>query len=1026
MLLAFLLALPFPAARSETVSGNVSGVPNLPLSVDPIGKAEGFSAILYNNPNGLPTSDANTIAETGEGFIWIGSYAGLIRFDGNTFERIDSTTGIANVRCLFVDSKDRLWIGTNDAGVFLMAKGDLRRWDRSEGMKASSVRSITEGPDGTVYVGSTGGIAAIDAGLNLADLADERVSSLTVKELRRDAGGLIYGLTADGDVFTLEEGRITDFVSSEESAVKGIISILPDPERPDCLYLGTDSSTVYRGAMKSRFREAEARDISPVSDTESMECINGAIWICGGDGIGCLDEEGFRLLENVPMDSAVCHVMTDYEGNLWFTSTRQGVMKIVPNQFSDYFDRCGLSAEVVNSTCMDGSRLFIATDAGLIVTENGKKLDTLPLTRAATASGKELDVPDLLAWLNGVRIRSVVRDSRGRLWISTWRKCGLLRYEGGEVTAFTTEDGLFSDKIRTVSECADGRILVANTGGVSIIEGDRVAGSYGESDGITMAEILTVTEGFSGDVILGSDGGGIFVAGPGGTRTIGKADGLNSEVILRVKHSRTRDVCWIVTSNSLAYMTPDYQVTTIRKFPYPNNYDLYENSKGDVWVLASNGIYVVPADELLANGQVDPVFYGIPNGLPYIATANSFSDLTDGGDLYIAGSAGVVKVNIEKPFEDVGDMKMAVPFVDVDGTRLYPDESGTFVIPPGTRKLTISSFVFNYSPTNPQVSYYLEGFDRTAVTVDRSSLVPVDYTNLHGGSYRFVIRLMDSMGRGGRETSVVIRKEKAFYEQIWFIVLAALAAVALIGLGFMLYTRKRTRALEKKNRETMTLVNEITQAFAKVIDMKDKYTNGHSQRVADYTVKLAAEMGCDPETVEKYYQIALLHDIGKVGVPPEVLNKQGKLTDGEFETIKSHAEQGYDALKEIHIMPELAVGAEAHHERPDGKGYPNHLKSGEIPLVAKIIAVADCFDAMYSDRPYRKRMNFDRVVSIIQEVSGTQLDPEVVNAFMRLVARGEFRAPDDHGGGSTENIDNIHKAQDEAAGKESGDGKGQA
>ena len=191
--------------------------------------------------------------------------------------------------------------------------------------------------------------------------------------------------------------------------------------------------------------------------------------------------------------------------------------------------------------------------------------------------------------------------------------------------------------------------------------------------------------------------------------------------------------------------------------------------------------------------------------------------------------------------------------------------------------------------------------------------------------------------------------------------------------------------------------------------MKDKYTNGHSTRVAKFTTMLAKEMGLDDETVEKYYRIALLHDIGKIGVPPEVLNKNSRLTDEEFDIIKSHTSQGYEALKDISIMPELAIGAQAHHERPDGRGYPNHLKGDEIPQVAQIIAVADCFDAMYSNRPYRNRMNFDKVVSIIKEVSGTQLAPNVVDAFLRLVDKGEFRDPDDHGGGTTENIENIRK-----------------
>ena len=256
-----------------------------------------------------------------------------------------------------------------------------------------------------------------------------------------------------------------------------------------------------------------------------------------------------------------------------------------------------------------------------------------------------------------------------------------------------------------------------------------------------------------------------------------------------------------------------------------------------------------------------------------------------------------------------------------------------------------------------------------------------------------------------------IVKEKAFYEQRGSMSLSALPLICSSRHVIRIYVRKRMQKLEKTNRETMTFVREITEAFAKVIDMKDKYTNGHSTRVAQYTTMLAKELGYDDETVEKYYRIALLHDIGKIGVPPEVLNKPGKLTDEEFEIIKSHTVQGYGVLKDISIMPELAIGAEAHHERPDGKGYPNHLKGDEIPRVAQIIAVADCFDAMYSNRPYRNRMNFEKVVSIIKGASGTQLAPDVVDAFLRLVDRGEFRAPNDHGGGSMENIENIHKRQ---------------
>lgn len=221
--------------------------------------------------------------------------------------------------------------------------------------------------------------------------------------------------------------------------------------------------------------------------------------------------------------------------------------------------------------------------------------------------------------------------------------------------------------------------------------------------------------------------------------------------------------------------------------------------------------------------------------------------------------------------------------------------------------------------------------------------------------------------------------------------------------------REQVRSLNQKHQESVIFIKEITEAFAKVIDMKDTYTNGHSFRVAKYTEMLAKELGCDAETSEKYYRIALLHDIGKIGIPSDVLNKPGKLTDGEYRVIQSHSELGFRILKDISILPELAIGAHSHHERPDGKGYPEGLKGDEIPRVAQIIAVADCFDAMYSNRPYRNRMNFDTAVSIIRDVAGTQLSMDVVDAFQRLVEKGEFRLPSDTGGGSTENIDNTVK-----------------
>ena len=979
------------------------------ISVDIVNRTEGYSEVLYDNTNGLPTSEANAIVETDDGFIWIGSYAGLIRYDGNTFERMDSTNGLTSVKCLFTDSRGRLWIGTNDNGVAVMEKGRLRMWGKLDGMKSAHTRAIAEDTNGVIYVATAGGITMIDDEYTLSSIEDERVADANMRNLRLGNDGVLYATTDLGDLMTIRDGKVLNYISLEDNPLKGAGSILPDPAAPGKLYQEAVDFGLYYIDVSDGFEILEKIDIAPLKYLLSMEYIDGKIWICAGNGVGVLEDGHFTLLDNLIMNNNVGHVMMDYLGNLWFTSTRQGVLKVVPNQFSNLYERFGLPEMVVNSTCMCEDKLFVATDTGLTVLDENGPVEKIPLTKAVTAGGVDLEADDLITLLQGCRIRSIIRDSRGQLWFSLWRAHGLLRYAHGELTAFTEDDGLLSNSIRSVCEGRDGRILVALTGGVNVIEGDKIVAAYGKEDGIATPESLTVEEGLNGEIILGSNGGGLYVIDDSGVRNINVEEGLPSDIVMRLKRDEKNDVVWIVTSSAIAWLTSDHTVTKVQKFPYTNNFDMYENSKGDMWVLSSNGIYVVPTAELLANGDMNPVYYSVSSGLPCIATANSYSELSEDGDLYIAGSTGVCKVNIEQPFEDVNDLKAVVPYVQADGTDIYPDKKGAFTIPSGTQKLTVPSFVFNYSLSNPQVSYRLDGFDRSTTTVSRSDLVPVDYTNLRGGAYHFVMQLKDAMGRGGKEVSVEIVKEKAFYEQVWFYVIAGLAALLVLAGGVRFYVRKKTRTLEKKQQETMALVGGITEAFAKVIDMKDRYTNGHSSRVAKYTAMLARELGYDEETVEKYYRIALLHDIGKVGVPPEVLNKPGKLTDEEFEIIKSHTSKGYDALKEITIMPELAVGAQAHHERPDGRGYPNHLKGDEIPRVAQIIAVADCFDAMYSNRPYRNRMNFDKVVSIIKEVSGTQLTADVVDAFLRLVEKGEFRDPDDKGGGTTENIDNIRK-----------------
>ena len=802
---ALLLLLPAAHAAEEKQGHgiNASGNQNVPLAVDPMEEGEGYSAILYDNRNGLPTSEANAIAQTEEGFIWIGSYAGLIRYDGNTFELIQSPEGILNTRCLFVDGAGRLWVGTNDYGVFLMNGGQLQRVDRDGQLVSVSIRAVAEGTDGLIYIGTASGMAVVNEYLNLQQVVDERLTAQTVHELRLGSDGRMYGLTQSGDLFAMQEGKVVSWYSHEQTDTV-ILSMLPDFTREGAMYMAvedaeTGHALIYRGMPDEAPSSWEVYDAAPLSFIDSMEEIDGDIWICASNGAGKLNKEGkVTCCEHLPMDKSVGHVMTDYEGNLWFTSIRQCVMKVVPNRFQDLFSLWGLKEDVVNTTCILDDQLFIGTDdMGLMVVKDGKALETLPLTGARTASGKDAGTDDLIAYLKEERVRSIVRDAEGRLWISTFRHGhGLVCYDHGEMTVYTREDGLLSDSVRTVYICEDGTVLAAQPDGVSLIRDGKVVKNYGAEDGLNVTAILTAAEGSNGDLLFGSDGGGIYVAGEQGIRQIGLKDGLKSEVILRIKRSTTKDMYWIVTGNSIAFMTPDYHVTTVENFPYSNNYDFYESSKGEMWVLSSNGIYVAKVDEMLKNQDISTVYCGIASGLPYIATSNAFSELTPEGDLYMAGVKGAVRFNINRDLEDLSNLKIALPWIEADGKFIYPDENGAFSVPCSVRRITITPYVFYYSLMDPEVSWHLEGFDAEKTTVLRSRMSPVTYTNLREGTYRFVIRVNDPIGASSVSESFVIVREKNLTDSAVGSIIMDTASLFLLA-GVLFYSsmqrrRKRT------------------------------------------------------------------------------------------------------------------------------------------------------------------------------------------------------------------------------------------
>ncbi|PHS15997.1 MAG: phosphohydrolase [Blastopirellula sp.] len=179
-------------------------------------------------------------------------------------------------------------------------------------------------------------------------------------------------------------------------------------------------------------------------------------------------------------------------------------------------------------------------------------------------------------------------------------------------------------------------------------------------------------------------------------------------------------------------------------------------------------------------------------------------------------------------------------------------------------------------------------------------------------------------------------------------------------------------------------VTSVVKALTSAVDAKDPYTCGHSDRVARLAVRIAQEFELDTETLNLLYMAGLLHDVGKIGIDDSVLRKPGRLNDEEYEHIKQHPQLGYNILKDLKQLEEVLPVVLHHHERWDGQGYPHGLKEEENPILARITAVADSYDAMTSDRPYRKGMPEEKVKAIFREGAGTQWDPKVIEAFFAV------------------------------------------
>ena len=948
-----------------------------------------YVQVCYNLNNGLFSDEANCVLQSSDGFIWVASYAGLQRYDGQNFQLMLDNNGraVSRTRKLFEDSVHRLWIGTNNNGIYVNENGIISKYRQVD---SASVRAFAEDQEGRIYVGTSEGVGSLGKDETVTWVEDGRLKDCLIVSLTRDQDDQVWGVTYRGDVFKLRGMQVVEYYPVEYFDGRNCICVYADPSGP--VYVGTSGSVLLcydQGGFSSWSTGADSYI------TSVQRASDGKLWICSDKGLGFFDEnKRYHEIGGALLEKSLENIIEDYEHNYWVSSSRYGLLHLVRSEFQNLTFAGQQPSDVINATQAYNGQLYLATEDGLLALDQDNQAVENQLTRL----------------LQGIRLRDLLADKQGNLWIATYKKYGLIRYKDGEWENWSVAQGLPTEKVRTLLERANGDIAVGTGNGVAIMHEGRLERTYTGKQGLNNGVILSMAEDDAGNLYVGTDGAGIFKIDPYDSITnINYTDNvIRMGTILSLCWDREDQLLWISDGSGILVM----QQGSVHRIN-AGRLDLSNISDikliGDnIWLFTASGIHIMKAKALQVSAINDYTFLKYRDNLHSTLTVNARNQLTKNGYLYLSCSRGALGLDPSKILLDQVNPKFAVDKLEIDGKRLNGQvfrDTKVVNLPQNFNRLTIKVAVLTYSNKGTDIQYYLEGMDPQPLNVQGKNVVEVSYNNLPGGSYVFHVKAKPSGENAPvTETAIELQKKRHFTELPWVRTLLVLVLILLVVYATSEYERKEERmameaaqkkALEEENRriEYQTLTDQAIHAIAKTIDAKDKYTNGHSVRVAQYAREIAKEEKWNPEEQEKLFYTALLHDIGKISVPDKILNKPGRLNEEEYAIIKQHTTSGYNILKDMTSIRYIMDGAHYHHERYDGTGYPEGLKGEQIPVVARIICVADTVDAMYSARVYRQEMSLEYIEGELVRCSGAQFDPRFAQDMLNVLKRG-YKAKD--------------------------------
>ncbi len=779
---------------------------------------------VWTSEEGLPQNSVNAVVQTRDGYLWLGTYEGLARFDGVQFTVFDKQTTPAftdNVVYALHEGRDgSLWIGTQAGGVIRYKHGHFKAFTTADGLADNFVSTIGEEEDGTIVLGGlTGGVSRVsDSRIEViepdeGDLEGSSITSLTV-----DRAGAIWIGTSGQGVFRYLKGEWSKFTIADGLLSNMILKVMED--RRGALWVGS------RGGGLSRFEHGvflpytSAEGLLDTRINTIFEDRAGTKWL-GTDGGGLIRFRDGRFSSFTKSDglsgTVVLSIAEDREGSLWVGTLDGGLNRFKNSRFTVYGKPEGLSEDAVRPVLQgrDGAMWIGTMGGGLNRFERGHVTDKL---------------------LDGTSIWSLWEDRKGTLWIGA-RSGGILSYNKGSMATIVEGEGLSHYLVRTIIESKDGSMWFgSNGGGLYRLKDDHLS-RYTVADGLGGNIVWSLLEDHEGSLWIGTRGGGVTRLQDGEYNTFRKADGLADDFVTTLYEDADGAIWMGSYGNGLSrYKNGRFSSAGTAEGLFDGVvHQILEDARRQFWISCNRGIYSVSRTDLndLLDGKVSAVVstaYGRSDGLR-TAEGNAASPAgwnASDGTLWFATMDGAVAIHPDSLQSNALVPPVVIEKVVLDDRSVVAPE-GKLIVPPGTRRMEIHYTALSFlAPGKVRFRYTLEGDDSNWIEAGSNRVAT--FSNLSPGAFTFHVTASNNDGIWNpRGAKLALQLNAYYYQRPWFFVVLIMLFVGLILVAHRLRIHKlavrthdleravqeRTRDLEIKTAELERSVADLEKAKLK-------------------------------------------------------------------------------------------------------------------------------------------------------------------------------------------------------------------